>query len=85
MSLFFKISYLAAGGIPYVAVVQPTSTVYSDSLIFGYSDNKMALNLGLDIEVGIQGGIQLTEEFGATDKPCGVRTVANPKQLLNGT
>ena len=63
MSLFFKISYLAAGGIPYVAVVQPTSTVYSDSLIFGYSDNKMALNLGLDIEVGIQGGIQLTEEF----------------------
>ena len=22
---------------------------------------------------------------GATDKPCGVRTVANPKQLLNGT
>ena len=23
--------------------------------------------------------------LGATDKPCGVRTVANPKQLLNGT
>ena len=23
--------------------------------------------------------------IGATDKPCGVRTVANPKQLLNGT
>ena len=23
--------------------------------------------------------------FGATDKPCGVRTVANPKLLLNGT
>ena len=22
---------------------------------------------------------------GATDKPCGVRTVANPKLLLNGT
>ena len=23
--------------------------------------------------------------FGATDKPCGVCTVANPKLLLNGT
>ena len=24
-------------------------------------------------------------KLGATDKPCGVRTVANPKLLLNGT
>ena len=24
-------------------------------------------------------------KIGATDKPCGVRTVANPKLLLNGT
>ena len=24
-------------------------------------------------------------KYGATDKPCGVRTVANPKLLLNGT
>ena len=27
----------------------------------------------------------IKELFGATDKPCGVRTVANPKLLLNGT
>ncbi len=36
---------------------------YSDTLIFGYSDNKMSLNLGLGMEVGIQGGIRLPEEL----------------------
>ena len=28
---------------------------------------------------------QMRRYKGATDKPCGVRTVANPKLLLNGT
>ena len=30
-------------------------------------------------------GRSMSAVVGATDKPCGVRTVANPKQLLNGT
>lgn len=38
-------------------------TDYSDTLIFGYSDNRTALNLGLDLEVGIQTAIKLPQEF----------------------
>ena len=32
-----------------------------------------------------EGTLEIFLNTGATDKPCGVCTVANPKQLLNGT
>ena len=60
-SLLLLLFGLVAGFNPCLARVQSSSADYSDSLIFGYSDNKMAINLGLEIEVGIQGGIKLPE------------------------
>ena len=46
------------------------------------------MDLNKDIDNLIKVSQCLNEDrttLGATDKPCGVRTVANPKLLLNGT
>ena len=63
--------------------------VLSEVLHRSKSEAKMTVLMGRrrigKTELSLRCGDETVLYFGATDKPCGVRIVANPKQLLNGT